>query len=188
MKKDEIHWGIFIIPLFILITGCMSAIDPTGGTPDFVSLRFKPGAEPTGFRGINWGTLVNELPGMKYVSTDGDQVATYYRVGDDLKIGTAKVEKIGYQFWKGKFFGVEISARESKNCSALRDAVFETFGSGLKPLKPNKSDFTQRYLYNGETAVVFLSIESRLEDEGMLILFNKKVKQEIKAERKKKSF
>jgi hypothetical protein len=185
--------AITIILLFALPAGCMSAFSPTGSTLEnaHTSLHFKPGTEPTGFRGIPWGTPVDELSGMKYVQTDEDRLEIYFREGDELQIGRAKVEKIAYQFWKGKFFGVEISAKDLRNCSALRDAVFEMFGSGLKFLPSQKNDFDERYLYQGDTAVVFLSIEQRLEDFGILILFNKKMKQEIRAERKeriKKSF
>ncbi len=178
--------GVFIL-IFALLAGCMSALYPTGNSPGYTSLRFKPGSEPTGFRGIKWGTPISELPGMKHVSTDEDRVETYFKEGDELRIGRAKVEKIGYQFWKGRFLGVEISAKESKNCGALREAVFETFGSGLKALRTNKNDFGEKYIYQGNMAVVFLSIEEKLEDFGMLILLNKKMKEELKAERKERT-
>jgi hypothetical protein len=186
--KKSIHalFGILIIFIFVLLAGCMSALYPPGAGPEYMSIRFKPGSEPTGFKGIKWGTPLNEVQGMKFVSTDEDGVETYSKEGEELKIGPAKVEKIAYQFWKGRFFGVEISAKESKNCTALRDAVLDIFGSGQKLFRPNMSGFEEKYFYKGDNAVVFLAIEQRLEDVGMLILFDRKMKQEIMTERKEK--
>ncbi|HRR96865.1 MAG TPA: hypothetical protein P5150_09090 [Candidatus Ratteibacteria bacterium] len=90
----------------------------------------KKGTEPDGFRGIKWETDISTLPDMKYFKTDPSfgGMKGYIRKGDKLQIGAAKLKRIEYDFWHGKFLGVLISTKGHTNWYSLKDAVFEKFG------------------------------------------------------------
>ena len=92
--------------------------------------EFKSGSEPDGFGGIKWGTDIKTLRSMKYVKTEPDYggVDRYTRKGDDLHIGGAKLEKIEYRFWRGKFFGVSVWTKGPANWYGLKDVCFKKFG------------------------------------------------------------
>ncbi len=97
---------------------------------------FKPGSEPDGFRGIRWGTDIRTLSGMKRlrIRRSGlfQEIYTYTRKGDKLVIGSAKIETIKYDFWRGKFCDVWIYTKGYVNWCALKDAIFKKFGRGRK--------------------------------------------------------
>jgi hypothetical protein len=74
--------------------------------------NFKPGSEPDGFRGINWGTDVStlKLRDLKLIDESPDgQTKCYDRKDDVMEIGAAKIKNIGYCFWRGKFFAVIVT-------------------------------------------------------------------------------
>ncbi len=92
--------------------------------------NFKSGSEPDGFRGIKWGTDISTIQGMKDTgkgySAHPDE-KYYTREGDKLETGGAKLKKIQYSFYKGKFFEVTIWIEE-KNLQQFRNIIKERFG------------------------------------------------------------
>ena len=94
---------------------------------------FKPGSEPHGFRGLEWGRDISTLKDMKHYSTEefstkGDVQKLYTRKNEVLKIGTAQVESIHYYFWKGKLYKVQINVKGLNNYNKLIDLCFNEFG------------------------------------------------------------
>ncbi len=50
---------------------CMTILLGFWNTSVFAEPRYyKPGSEPTGFRGIKWGTDISTLESMTYIETD----------------------------------------------------------------------------------------------------------------------
>ncbi|MBA7519295.1 hypothetical protein ES705_11373 [subsurface metagenome] len=113
---------IWLIGLIISTVGLWSNFGFAG--------NFKPSSEPSGFRGIKWGTDIKTLKDMKYSRTDPDcgGIKVYTRKDDDLHIGAAKLERIEYHFWRGKFCSLWIIMKGQVNYHALRDVCLEKFG------------------------------------------------------------
>jgi hypothetical protein len=107
--------------------------------------------EPTGFRGISWGTPLSSVPGMTPVASDGS-AGFYQRDGDAMMIGAAHLKDINYRFYRRQFAGVLLRTPES---SADEDAIIAAFsaqfGQGNRP-----NQFMKQYLWNGSVATVFL--------------------------------
>ena len=61
--------------------------------------------EPTGFRGIAWGTPLSSVQNqMRAVAaTPAGQDQAYVRIGDNMTIGGAMLEEILYKFHDGQF-------------------------------------------------------------------------------------
>ena len=121
---------IFII--LLLLTSCAS-----GGT------TFKN--EPDGFRGLLWGMNVKDARDLNYVNTDPRYggIKMYTRAGDAMTIGSAKIEKIVYQFWRDRLCSVTIAVHGLDNWSGLQSATFDQFGPGSQTgLEPESYSWT----------------------------------------------
>ena len=98
---------------------------------------------PDGFRGIKWGTKIDSLNDMKYLSEGFDGGLRYYtRKNDDLSIGKAKLEAIWYGFCLKNFCQVMIFSEGYENYTGLRDAVFEKYGKGHKEENKNNLEYS----------------------------------------------
>jgi len=84
--------------------------------------------EPTGFRGIAWGTPFAAVRNqMRWLKND-DGYVIYTRAGDKLQIGNAKLTSIIYKFYRGAFAKIELeSAHKYKD--ALYSAFWGKFGT-----------------------------------------------------------
>lgn len=143
--------------------------------------NFKPGSEPDGFRGINWGTDVSTLKhiDLKLIEESPDgQKKFYVRRGDAMEIGAAKIETIAYCFWRGKFFAVIIKTLPG-NGSALKYACFEKYGEGAR-----MSSYSEEFQWDGEKA--FMRFVIRHRGEGTLLIQSNEVgKQKEEYEKEK---
>ena len=143
----------------------------------------KPGTEPDGFRGIKWGTHISNLKGMEYVRTDPSfgGVKVYRRKGDVLQIGSAKLDRIEYGFWKGRFCSVYIYTSGNVNWSGLKEAVFEKFGKGYQP-----NEFIERYDWLGTKTLMELEY-NKISEIGTLWMHSVKISDEQEAYKKQKA-
>jgi hypothetical protein len=82
---------------------------------------------PNGFRGITWGTPLSELTGM-VVADDSGQVKYYYRTGDPLNLGEAKLKRISYGFYQGQFYSVLLEFKDGANFEKAKVALLTTYG------------------------------------------------------------
>ena len=104
-----------------------------GATLSFAQEKegFKSGSEPDGFRGIKWGTPVNEIKDLEYKHTMKDGRKVYIRIGDKMQIGNAQLDTIWYSFLDDKFYSVFVSTKKG-HCNELLAAVVSTFGEGYR--------------------------------------------------------
>jgi hypothetical protein len=87
--------------------------------------------EPDGFRGVKWGTNINELHDMVLYQEDGDTKA-YQRNNDKIKIGDAEISLVVYGFYKGRFYAVHIGFNGDSNFKKLKNTFFDQFGQGYQ--------------------------------------------------------
>ena len=97
-------------------------------------------SEPSGFRGIEWGTDISKLKNiLKYLRSEEKDVRVYVRNKDELKIGKAQVNTIEYKFWTGFgkygaepeiFYAVYIETEGKENWKNFKEAAFDLFGRG----------------------------------------------------------
>jgi len=187
---------IWVVGLIVLMVGVWNNLNfAESGSTSSSSLKmlwniispgksvYKPGSEPDGFRGIKWGTKISTLKGMEYVRTDPSSggIKVYIRKGDDLHIGSAKLERIEYGFWKGKFFDVYIITKGSTNFSGLADAVFEKFGMGFQP---NKSEVS--FMWIGDITQMTLEY-NEVTKKGILHMYSEKISAQQEAYAKQKA-
>ena len=110
--------------------------------------------EPTEFRGINWGTPIEDhQKELVPLSTRGD-VAFYRRPTDQMSWGGAEIQKISYRYFKGRFSGSTLQLFGASHKKAITAKMFELFGT---PEQPNKR--VPQYFWTGEKAKVVLFCE-----------------------------
>jgi len=88
--------------------------------------------EPDGFRGIKWGTNINDLPNMVLHSVDED-LNFYHRKNDKMIIGKADIQSIGYVFYKGRFCSVFIKFNDWSNFDILKETLWSIHGEAYRP-------------------------------------------------------
>jgi hypothetical protein len=115
--------------------------------------------EPTGFRGIAWGTPLAALESQvrPVGATPAGQDQAYVRGGDSMTIGGAELEKILYKFHNGVFSEAFIVAQKGpSNAAALIAAFRAQFGEGKQPHRS-----VDDYIWQGATSTIFLTCHSR---------------------------
>ena len=128
---------LIVTVFFHLILISSLAFAQVGNQPG----TFKPGSEPDGFRGINWGTHISQLKNMSQVYEDGDR-KYYERKKDELEIGGAKLHKIIYVFWRDRLMEVRVAILKNygnpkdqlSNFKLVREMCFDKFGERSKPM------------------------------------------------------
>lgn len=114
--------------------------------------------EPTGFRGIAWGTPLSVVQTQlrPIGSTPAGQDQAYVRIGDNMIIGAANLEKILYKFHNGLFSEAFIVTQKGpSNAAAMIAAFTAQFGQGRQPHR-----FAEDYIWQGATSTIFLTCHS----------------------------
>jgi hypothetical protein len=110
--------------------------------------------EPSGFRGIPWGTPLRSVPGMTSVP-DGSK-NFYFRADDNLSIGAAHLEHLSYKFYRDQFSEVLLRTHDSVlDEQAIIGAFKAQFGPGFQ-----SNRYIDEYLWNGTTSTVWLNCNS----------------------------
>jgi hypothetical protein len=130
---------------------------------------FKPGSEPTGFRGISWGTEIGTLSGFKLIRQEDrfGGLDVYSREGDKLEAWSAPVGVIEYFFRKGKFFRGNILTAGIGEYRKLRQAVFAEFGVG--ELNPQFGSGVNQFTWTGKISSMILQIETEIASGSLLV-------------------
>jgi hypothetical protein len=114
--------------------------------------------EPTGFRGIAWGTPLAAVQSQMrpFGATPAGQDQAYVRIGDNMTIGGAALEKILYKFHNGGFSEAFIVTRKGPgNATAIIAAFRAQFGEGRRPQRS-----AEDYIWQGATGTIFLTCHS----------------------------
>ena len=104
-------------------------------------------SEPDGFRGIKWGSSSKSLS-KEFTMVDK---GSYYKKNEKLKIGGAKLEFVGYMFYKNKFYTGAVKTKGKENKSALIAAFKSKFG------KPTNDDKSGNMSWYGKKASITLN-------------------------------
>lgn len=115
-----------------LVLLAMLLLIPLGGT--------WAAEDPDGFRGINWGTDISVIKGMRKDITYENGSVGYHRRGEHLAIGTAELKHVEYLFYRDRFFKTKVDAPfeftraydksyPGGNFLAMRRACFTQFGT-----------------------------------------------------------
>ncbi len=111
------------------------------------------GLRMDGFCDLQWGHKVSGVDGLyiKQTVSDLDEVVEYVRPTVFLKIGNAALESVIYAFWRDQLYTVTVWTKGYANFTALRDAVIEEFGAGMR------NDSTrERYLWSNALSDIML--------------------------------
>ena len=114
--------------------------------------------EPTGFRGIGWGTPLSVVQSQMrpFGATPAGQDQAYVRTGDNMTIGGAALEKILYKFHNGGFSEAFIVTQKGPGNAAAMIAAFRAqFGEGRSPHRS-----ADDYIWQGATSTIFLTCRS----------------------------
>jgi hypothetical protein len=85
--------------------------------------------QPEGFRGIKWGTRVEDLEHLRLLEQAGD-FEVYAKTDDNLSLGETGLDKIVYMFYKGMFSGLVIEYESAINYRIIDRALVEFYGPG----------------------------------------------------------
>ena len=141
---------------------------------------FKLGSEPDGFRGIKWGSEISALKDMVCVMAMDNDVRRYARKRDVLKIGEAKLDYIEYEFWKGKFYLVDMGFQGTENWNNVRKEVFAIFGKAQR--MPEKGEnLPETYRWEGEKTTMIMIYDSNMGG-GITVSSNEIMDQKGKVE------
>jgi len=111
--------------------------------------------EPAGFRGIAWGTPLSAVQNQlrPLGATPAGQDQAYVRIGDNMTIGGAALEKILYKFHNGGFSEAFIVTQKGPGNAAAMIAAFQAqFGEGRRPHRS-----ADDYIWQGGTSTIFLT-------------------------------
>ena len=141
---------------------------------------FKPNSEPDGFDGIKWGTPFSEVKSdmveSRSISDPAEpnvKIKIYYtKKGDHLKMGEARLDKMEYVFWRGKFAEIRIAAIGAENFNQLKTFLFEKYGT------VNKSQGT--FFWDGSITQIVLKYDEPPKPFLLTIASTNMASQEVK--------
>lgn len=162
-----------------------------------VTADFADDTDPNGFRGIQWGANINDLPGMmpcrpyklwrQQLGYQNDpnfqqEIKTYLRVGDRLAIGQTPLNRIEYAFWKGKFIGVAILYNPSYD-DYMDSYLVNVFGCFARSAEGGGVDY-KTCVSGARIGCVFLWSgqfvrERRKQMEGQATLYEQQLRQQF---------
>lgn len=111
--------------------------------------------EPNGFRGITFGTSIDELPYMEKIrSTQHYEV--YRKKGDKLEMDGVELNEIRYMFINKKFIGVTCVYTGLQNFDKLKKILTDRHGESIERSKQSKAD--RDYIWYGKNIPVRIMI------------------------------
>jgi hypothetical protein len=153
--------GATIIMLLMLFVG-FSEIDaasskrqtgPAPGTLAYLDAK-------NGFRDLTFGDP--PTPEMDLVTDAGD-LKTYVRPSDDLTLGGAQLQTIGYRFYKDCLYSVAIIAKGYANGVAILEVLRQAYGKGEQP-----NQFLDEFLWRGRRVWVLYGRQRVTETTDVL--------------------
>lgn len=121
--------------------------------------------EPSGFRGIVWGTPYEQVKNLLSNSADSGDVRCYGRPGDKMQFGDARLKALAYCFYKGRFSGAVAQSIDGDEPAMIR-VFLAQFGDDA--VKPNQ--FMENRSWLGGTTDISLDCnEIRNSCDGTLV-------------------
>lgn len=158
------------VAVLTLVGAGLYAMEPAGPAQAGLAaaqpaLAFKPGSEPAaGLDDLAWGSAAGEYtglaPGECNVFGFAD-LCRYRAEGEEDGVGEVDVDLL---FWRGRLFGVELTAKGRKNWAPFRRMVFDEFGG---PAAPAAGD---EYFWEGEKALAHLYYSARSRRASLIIV------------------
>jgi hypothetical protein len=133
-KRSKTCTRLFLIGIYILL-------------PNYVS-SFQN--EPDNFRGIKWNTDISTLSDL-VLKDDSGGINYYEKENDKMNIGPADVKKIGYGFYKDKFYTVMIMFDGDSNFGNIKETLSHTYGDGVQ-----QNQFMEEYKWFGKFVYIYL--------------------------------
>jgi hypothetical protein len=115
--------------------------------PLFAQDSFKPGSEPTGFKGVQWGTPQSSFSGLRFTNNAGATLSKghpdappypkspadspekcYVKDNEPLEFEGVSVNEINYTFYNDKFSGVFIVGQGRQKFDQLKAVFFAKYG------------------------------------------------------------
>lgn len=137
MRAQRIVLSIIMV-LFLIIGGFVSSVWAGGESgkelaeefvEEFKSLfEFKSNA----FRGIDWGTSIEECPGMVLVESQ-NRTKLYMKGGGSLFIRDVELAAKSYMFFDNQLMAIIIETKGEGNFETLKRIAFEEFESWIQP-------------------------------------------------------
>ncbi len=109
--------------------------------------------EPTGFRGIEWGTDFSKVAGQ-FERAPGPGTDNYRRKNEKLAFGAAALQSTTYSFYRGKFAGVVMRTSMKEGGRAMMDALRSQYGDGTQP-----DPSAQQYFWTGQVGSIVLDCD-----------------------------
>ena len=110
--------NIFLLALIISITAVPVMASDYVTTPP-----------PSGFRGLQWGTKLADVPDMAPVAKAGFN-NTFFRPGEKLNLGEAELVSVAYYFREDRLYRVGIAFQGRVNQFFLKDMLLQQYGPG----------------------------------------------------------
>jgi hypothetical protein len=137
--------------------------------------------EPSGFRDIAWGTMIDGDRAYRAIGEEEADIViaiqqlalmanAYVKVDETLNIGNTRVERIIYYAYDGELVEVEARGRGIKSFTSLRDEFFKRYGNPDATILPETNSpigvrGLEAYEWHGKTTTIELSYKHR-EGEG----------------------
>ncbi len=148
------------------------AANPTLPALHFTGASFKSGSEPDAFRGIAWGTPVEQVEGLTLLTTTEYGTAFYAKADEKRSFENAALNGIYYGFDQGCFqaallrVDVPRGTEPQQRFDVLKKTVFDTFGEGCPR---NTYAWGEEYLWQGDQAEVYLGRDA-IHGKGWLLI------------------
>jgi hypothetical protein len=133
--------------------------------------------EPTGFRGIEWGTDFSKVAGQ-FERAPGPGTDNYRRKNEKPAFGAASLQSLTYSFYRGKFAGVVMRGSMKESGRAMMDALRSQYGDGSQP-----DASAQQYFWSGETGSIVLDCDP-VKDLCNLAIFSSAAMRQKSADQK----
>jgi hypothetical protein len=126
---------------------------------------------------------INALNGLVVPVEEGKDVKIYIRPNDKLSVGNAELDKIVYQFYKGKLHMLAFYCDE-RNAGALLYSLEQVYGSGEKSILGSYNWYGQRvrmdyFPFNQKDGYAWVCISSIKIDDKIIADEKQKVRDDF---------
>lgn len=90
---------------------------------------FVPVPPPSSFRGLAWGTPLEDAPDLLAVQDAGFK-NTYFRQNESTKFGDAEIVSVAYYFRKDRFYRVGVAFNGRVNHFLIKERLLRMYGRG----------------------------------------------------------